>query len=209
MYEYDEVLESTLKYFDGDELATNVWITKYALRDNDGNILEKNPDDMHRRLAKEFARIEKNKFKDPFTEEQIYEMFRGFNYIAPQGSPMYGIGNDYQIVSLGNCFTVGEHPLDSYGGILYADQMLAQLYKRRCGVGVQLNNIRPKGMLVKNSAQSTDGIVVFMKRFSNTTREVAMQNRRGALLEGLSVHHPEILSFINAKRNLTEITPAR
>jgi ribonucleoside-diphosphate reductase alpha chain len=172
-YSYEEAYQSTLKYFDGDELATKVFIDKYALTNNEGEILEKDPADMHHRLAKEFARIEKSKFKEPLSEDEIFGLFDHFRYIVPQGSPMYGIGNNYSIQSLGNCFALGEHPYDSYGGICYTDEMLVQLSKRRCGVGICLNNLRPKGMVTHNSAKTTDGIAVFVKRFGNSTREVA------------------------------------
>lgn len=205
---YDEAFTKTLEYFNNDELATKVWLDKYALRDNNLNLLESSPTDMHWRLAKEFARIEKQKFKEPYSVEFIFNLFDKFKYLIPQGSPMYGIGNDYTYQSLGNCFTLGEHPYDSYGGILYADQMLVQLSKRRCGVGLCLDKIRPKGMITKNAAKTTDGIGVFMQRFSNSIREVAQSGRRGALLQGISVHHPEIETFINIKKDITKVTGA-
>lgn len=205
---YDEAFQKTFTYFNNDELATKVWLDKYALRDNNLNLLESSPTDMHWRLAKEFARIEQQKFKKPYSVEFIFSLFDKFKFLIPQGSPMYGIGNDYTYQSLGNCFTLGEHPYDSYGGILYADQMLVQLSKRRCGVGLCLDKIRPKGMITKNAAKTTDGIGVFMQRFSNSIREVAQSGRRGALLQGLSVHHPEIETFINIKRDLTKVTGA-
>lgn len=222
MISYDEAFESTKKYFNGDELAAKVVINKYLLRDNAQNLREKNPEDMHWRIASEFARIEEEKynitkyidseeefeenFEHALSKEFIFKLLDRFKYIVPQGSPMYGIGNDYTYQSLGNCFTLGEHPYDSYGGILHADQMLVQLSKRRCGVGLSLDKIRPKGMPTKNAARTTDGIGVFMQRFSNSTREVAQSGRRGALLQGLSVHHPEIETFINIKRDLTKVT---
>lgn len=205
---YDDAFKKTLIYFHNDELATKVWLDKYALRDNELNLLEETPTDMHWRLAKEFARIEQQKFKKPYSVEFIFSLFDKFKFLIPQGSPMYGIGNDYTYQSLGNCFTLGEHPYDSYGGILYADQMLVQLSKRRCGVGLCLDKIRPKGMITKNAAKTTDGIGVFMQRFSNSIREVAQSGRRGALLQGLSVHHPEIETFINIKKDLTKVTGA-
>lgn len=205
---YDAAFKKTLLYFNNDELATKVWLDKYALRDNELNLLEETPTDMHWRLAKEFARIEQQKFKTPYSAEFIFSLFDKFKFLIPQGSPMYGIGNDYTYQSLGNCFTLGEHPYDSYGGILYADQMLVQLSKRRCGVGLCLDKIRPKGMITRNAAKTTDGIGVFMHRFSNSIREVAQSGRRGALLQGLSVHHPEIQTFINIKRDLTKVTGA-
>lgn len=203
----DDVYQNALAYFKGDELAADVWTNKYALR-NGEEFKESTPDDMHRRLASEFARIEKDKFEVPLEEEEIYQLFKNFKYIVPQGSPMYGIGNNYTYQSLGNCFTLGEHPYDSYGGILYADQMLVQLCKRRCGVGLCLDKIRPKGMPTKNAAITTDGIGVFMERFSNSTREVAQHGRRGALMEALTVEHPEIETFINIKRDRTKVTGA-
>lgn len=208
MYTYDECFNASLDYFNGDDLAAKVFVDKYALQDNEGNYLEKTPDQMHRRLAREFARIEANKFKNPLSEDMIYELFDRFQYIVPQGSPMYGIGNDYTYQSLGNCFTLGQHPYDSYGGILYADQIIAQLCKRRCGIGLRLDKIRPKGLSTKNAAKTTDGIAVFMERFSNTIREVAQNGRRGAGLQCLSVHHPEIETFINIKKDLTKVTGA-
>lgn len=208
MYSYNEAYEASLEYFNGNDLAARVFLDKYSLRDNDNNLLELTPDDMHWRLAREFARIEKNKFKEPLNEEFIFSLFKRFKYIIPQGSPMYGIGNSYTHQSLGNCFVLGGHPYDSYGGICYADQMLVQLSKRRCGVGLVLDNIRPKGLPTKNAAKSTDGIAVFMERFSNSIREVAQSGRRGASLQSLSVHHPEIETFIRIKQNLTKVTGA-
>lgn len=202
-----KVYDAALKYFGGDELAADVWTGKYALR-NGNEYLELTPDDMHKRLASEFARIEKDKFKKPLEESDIYPLFKNFRYIVPQGSPMYGIGNNFTYQSLGNCFTLGEHPYDSYGGILYADQMLVQLCKRRCGVGLCLDKIRPKGMPTKNAAITTDGIGVFMERFSNSTREVAQHGRRGALMQALAVEHPEIETFINIKRDKKKVTGA-
>jgi ribonucleoside-diphosphate reductase alpha chain len=208
MFSYDEALKASLEYFDGNELAAKVFVDKYALKNNNGNFLEQTPEDMHRRLAKEFARIEKNKFKEPLTEEFIFSLLDKFKYIVPQGSPMYGIGNNYTHQSLGNCFVLGQHPYDSYGGICYADQMLVQLSKRRCGVGICLDNIRPKGLPTKNAAKTTDGIAVFMERFSNSIREVAQSGRRGASLQSLNVHHPEIETFIKIKQDLTKVTGA-
>ena len=207
MYTYDEVVAASLEYFDGDDLAANVWITKYALKDSDGNILENTPDDMHRRLAKEFARIEKNKFEEPLTEDEIYECFKNFERIIPQGSPMYGIGNNYKIVSLSNCFLLSV-PLDSYNSILDVDKELVNISKRRGGVGIDLSKLRPKGSPTKNAAHSSTGIVSWMKRYSNSIREVGQNNRRGALILTLSIHHPDILDFIVAKQDLKEITGA-
>lgn len=205
-FEEQQVREATLEYFGGDDLATNVWMTKYALRDQEGTYLEKTPDDMHKRLAKEFARIEK-KYPKPMKEKEILELFKNFKYIIPQGSPMFGIGNNHTIQSLGNCFVV-QTPYDSYGGILKSDQELAQLMKRRAGVGLDISSIRPKGQPTSNAARTTDGIGVFMERFSNTCREVAQNGRRGALMLTISVHHPEIETFINIKRDLTKVTGA-
>jgi ribonucleoside-diphosphate reductase alpha chain len=206
IFTYDEAYQASVDYFNNDELAAKVFVDKYALRDNDNHILEKTPTEMHWRLAKEFARIEKNKFKKPLSEEEIFGYLDRFKYIIPQGSPMYGIGNNYSIQSLGNCFALGHHPYDSYGGILYADQMLIQLSKRRAGVGLCLDNIRPKGLSTKNAARTTDGIGVFIDRYAHSTREVAQSGRRGGTLQGLSVHHPEIETFINIKKNTDKIT---
>lgn len=171
MFTYEEALTASQEYFSGDDLAAKVFIDKYALKNENNELLEDTPEKMHRRIAKEFARIEKKKFKNPLTESQIFDLLDRFKYIVPQGSPMYGIGNDYTYQSLGNCFTLGEHPYDSYGGICYADQMLVQLCKRRCGVGLNLDKLRPKGFNTNNAARTTDGIGVFMERFSNSTRE--------------------------------------
>lgn len=207
IFSREEAFNKSLDYFNGDELAASVFLDKYALRDNEGNLLEDTPEKMHRRLAKEFARIEKNKFKKPLTEQEIFSLFDRFKYIVPQGSPMSAIGNEYQLQSLGNCFTVPTTH-DSYGGILYTDQQLVQLMKRRAGVGCCIDDIRPKGLLTKNAAKTTDGIAVFMERFSNSCREVAQGGRRGALLIALSIHHPEIETFINIKRDLKKVTGA-
>ena len=204
--DYDKAYSECIEYFNGDDLAAKVFLDKYALR-NGEDLLESTPDDMHRRIARELSRIEKDKFNKPLSENKIYSYLKDFRYIIPQGSPMYGIGNDLVIQSLGNCFVV-DSPKDSYGGILYTDQQLAQLMKRRAGVGVCLDNIRPKGQPTKNAAKTTDGISVFMERFSNTTREVAQHGRRGALLQSLSIHHPEIETFITIKQDLTKVTGA-
>lgn len=202
-----EIVErEALKYFKGDELATTVWINKYALKDSDGNIYEKTPDDMHRRLAKEFARIEK-KYQNPMSEEEIYGLLKDFEFILPQGSPMAGIGNDLQTVSLSNCFVIGNQD-DSYGGIMLTDQEQIQLMKRRGGVGHDLSHIRGKGSKVNNSALSSTGIVPFMERFSNSTREVAQDGRRGALMLSCSVDHPDALDFANAKLEDDKVTGA-
>ena len=196
VYSYDEAYKASLEYFENNELAAKVFLDKYALRDNENNILEKTPDMMHDRLAKEFYRIEKSKFKEPLTVDEIKAYIDHFHYIIPGGSPMSTIGNSYQIQSLGNCFVIA-NPYDSYSGILYSDQQLVQLMKRRGGVGLCLDNIRPKGLPTKNAAKTTDGIGVFMKRYSNSCKEVAQGGRRGAELLGLSIHHPEIETFIN------------
>lgn len=204
--QYQEALTVSKKYFDGDELAAQVFLGKYALTNGDGEILEKSPDEMHHRLAKEFARVEA-KYANPLSEEEIYSYFKDFKYIVPQGSPMSGIGNPYQTVSLSNCFVV-EAPFDSYAGICRTDQEQAQIMKRRGGVGFDISTIRPKGLATSNAAKTTDGIGVFMERFSNTCREVAQGGRRGALMLSISVHHPEIETFINIKRDLKKVTGA-
>ena len=205
-YSYDDAFEKSKKYFDGNELASKVFLDKYALRNNEGELLEDTPDKMHWRLAKEFARIEL-KYDNPMSENEIFELMDHFKYIIPQGSPMSAIGNPYHVQSSGNCFSI-EPPYDSYGGICYTDQQLVQLMKRRCGVGLNLSTLRPKGELVKNAAKTTDGIEVFMNRFSNTCREVAQKGRRGAEILLLNSHHPEIETFINSKRDKTKITGA-
>ena len=169
-------MSEAVEYFNGDELAANVFLSKYALRDESGNLLEHTPDDMHRRLAREFARIEA-KYPNPLSEDQIYGYLKDFKYIIPQGSPMSGIGNDYQIQSISNCFVI-EQPNDSYGGILFADQEQVQIMKRRGGVGMDISTIRPRGMNTSNAAKTNDGIGVFMERFSNSCREVAQCGRR-------------------------------
>ena len=205
--DHETAVKSGDEYFNNDDMAANIFIDKYALRDDNGNLLEKNPEDMHWRLASEFARIESGKFKKPLSKEEIFSYFDRFKFIIPGGSPMSGIGNKFYLQSLGNCFVIPK-PLDSYGGILYTDQQLVQLMKRRGGVGVCIDNIRPRGLATKNSAKTTDGILVFMKRYSNSCKEVAQGGRRGAELIGLSVHHPEIESFIDAKKDLKSITGA-
>lgn len=205
MYTYQESLEASIKYFDGDELAAKVFVDKYALRDNEDNLLELTPDDMHRRLAKEFARIEKNKFKEPLSEDFIFSKLEKFKKIIPQGSPMYGIGNIYKYVSLGNCFVI-PNPYDSYLGINYTDTQIAQISSRRGGVGWDVSNLRPEGTSVKNSARTTTGLIPFMKRYSNTIREVGQSGRRAASLMSLVVHHPQILDFITVKQDLTQVT---
>lgn len=207
-YSNEEAFQSALNYFKGDELAARVWVNKYALKDSDGHIYELNPDDMHRRLASEIARIEK-RYANPMTEDQLFELFRDFKYIVPQGGPMTGIGNDFQIASLSNCFVIGtDGPSDSYGGIMKVDQEQVQLMKRRGGVGHDLSHIRPKGSPVKNSALTSTGLVPFMERFSNSTREVAQDGRRGALMLSVSIKHPDSESFIDAKLEQGKITGA-
>lgn len=205
-YSRDEVYKKTLEYFKGDTLATDVWINKYALKDSDDKIYEQTPDDMHRRIAKELSRIEE-KYPNPLKEDEIFNMIGNFKYIVPQGSPMSGIGNNKQVVSLSNCFVIGNED-DSYGGIFMIDQEQAQLMKRRGGVGHDLSHIRPKGSPVKNSALTSTGIVPFMDRYSNTTREVAQDGRRGALMLSVSVKHPDSEHFIDAKIDTTKITGA-
>jgi ribonucleoside-diphosphate reductase alpha chain len=208
VFTQDEVFKTTLKYFKNDELAANVWINKYALKNADGALLELSPDDMHKRIAKEIARIELN-YTNPLEEETIYNLIKGFKYIVPQGSPMAGIGNPYQIASLSNCFVIGNKgDSDSYGGIMKIDQEQAQLMKRRGGVGHDLSHIRPKGSKVKNSALTSTGIVPFMERYSNTTREVAQDGRRGALMLSLAINHPDAEDFIDAKLETDKITGA-
>jgi ribonucleoside-diphosphate reductase alpha chain len=204
----EEVRAEATKYFKGDELAANVWINKYALKDSLGNIYERTPDDMHRRLASEIARIEK-KYPNPLKEEEIYELLKDFKYIVPQGGPMAGIGNDFQISSLSNCFVIGNKGnSDSYGGILKIDQEQVQLMKRRGGVGHDLSHIRPEGSPVKNSALTSTGIVPFMERYSNSTREVAQDGRRGALMLTISIKHPDSEKFIDAKMAKGKVTGA-
>lgn len=208
VYSQEEAVKASLNYFKGDDLAARVWVNKYALKDSYGNIFECTPDDMHRRLAKEIARIEKN-YPNSLTEDEIYVVLKEFRYIVPQGGPMTGIGNQYQIASLSNCFVVGnEGNSDSYGGILKIDQEQVQLMKRRGGVGHDLSHIRPKGSPVKNSALTSTGIVPFMERYSNSTREVAQDGRRGALMLSVSIKHPDSESFIDAKLEQGKVTGA-
>lgn len=205
--EKNGVFEETFKYFKGDSLATDVWMNKYALK-TDSGYLESNPDEMHRRISKEFARIE-SKYENPLSEQEIYELLKDFKYIIPAGSPMSGIGNNEQIVSLSNCFVIGNTTQsDSYGGILKIDEEQVQLMKRRGGVGTDLSHIRPNGTPVKNSALTSTGIVPFMERYSNTTKEVAQGGRRGALMLSLSVKHIDIESFMDSKLEQGKITGA-
>jgi len=207
MYTYENAFNASVEYFAGDELAAKVFLDKYALRDNDGNLLESTPTEMHHRIAKEFARIEKKKFKNPLSEEAIFGLLDRFKYILPQGSPMFGIGNNHQIVSLSNCYVV-ESPEDSYGGILKVDEMLAQISKRRGGVGLDISKIRPAGAGVKNAARSSTGVVSFMERYSNTIREVGQSGRRGALMLTLHVAHPDVEQFITIKNDASKVTGA-
>ena len=221
-YAYEEVLKSSLSYFKGDELAATTWINKYAVKKSDGTYNELTPDDMHQRMAKEFGRVEAkyNKVKTPteglslygkdrkkLTEKAIYNLFRDFKYVIPQGSVMFGLGNHEIIASLSNCVVI-PRVYDSYGGIFYTDQQMAQLFKRRCGVGVDLSELRPKDAKVSNAAGSTTGAVSFMNRFSATTREVAQNGRRGALMLTMDIAHPDIEEFITIKQDLTKVTGA-
>ena len=207
-YTYQQAYEASLKYFDGDELAARVWATKYALKDSFGHLYELTPDDMHRRIAREIARIE-NKYPNPLSEDRLFDLMSHFRYIVPQGSPMAGIGNNFQVGSLSNCFVVGlDGEPDSYGGILKIDEEQVQLMKRRGGVGHDLSHIRPKGSPVKNSALTSTGLVPFMVRYSNSTREVAQDGRRGALMLTVSIKHPDAESFIDAKMEEGKVTGA-
>jgi len=208
IYSQDESFTAALKYFKSDDLAARVWLNKYALKDSEGNIYEKNPNDMHRRIAKELARVEQ-KYANPLTEDEIFDLIKDFKYIVPQGSPMAGIGNPFQIASLSNCFVIGNSgESDSYGGIMKIDQEQVQLMKRRGGVGHDLSHIRPKGSEVKNSALTSTGIVPFMERYSNSTREVAQDGRRGALMLSVSINHPDSENFIDAKLEQGKVTGA-
>ncbi|MDX1326763.1 MAG: adenosylcobalamin-dependent ribonucleoside-diphosphate reductase, partial [Arenibacter sp.] len=207
-YTQEEAFNASLEYFKGDDLAARVWVNKYALKDSDGNIYEQTPNDMHRRIAREIARVEK-KYPNPLSEEQVFDLIKDFKYIVPQGSPMAGIGNPFQIASLSNCFVIGNEGVsDSYGGILKIDQEQVQLMKRRGGVGHDLSHIRPKGSAVKNSALTSTGLVPFMERYSNTTREVAQDGRRGALMLSVSINHPDAEDFIDAKMEQGKVTGA-
>ena len=207
-YTQEQAYEASLKYFKGDDLAARVWVNKYALKDSDGNIYELTPNDMHRRIAKEIARVEK-KYPNPMTEDEVFDLIKDFKYIVPQGSPMAGIGNPYQVGSLSNCFVIGnDGDSDSYGGIMKIDQEQVQLMKRRGGVGHDLSHIRPKGSAVKNSALTSTGIVPFMERYSNSTREVAQDGRRGALMLSVSINHPDAEDFIDAKMEQGKVTGA-
>lgn len=204
----EEVKEATIKYFGGDQLAADVWMNKYALKDSDGNIFELTPDDMHHRIASEIARIE-NRYPNPMSEEEVFEVLKDFKYIVPQGSPMAGIGNNFQISSLSNCFVIGTNgQSDSYGAIMKIDQEQVQLMKRRGGVGHDLSHIRPAGSPVKNCALTSTGVVPFMERYSNSTKEVAQDGRRGALMMSISINHPDSESFIDSKMEQGRITNA-
>ena len=224
-YTYEQVLKAAVAYFNGDELAGTTWMNKYAMKDFYGEFVEKSPDDMHRRMAKEFGRIEADyklkynlngsaKFlskygqeREDLTEEKVYAYFKEFGHIIPQGSVMSSLGNHYKLASLSNCIVVPELH-DSYGGVFYTDQQLAQLFKRRCGVGVDISNLRPSGARVSNAAGSTSGAVSFMNRFSNTTREVAQNGRRGALMLSMDIAHPDVEDFITIKQDLQKVTGA-
>ncbi len=207
-YTYDEAFNASLDYFEGDELAARVWVNKYAVKDSFGNIYEKSPTDMHWRIANEVARIEA-KYPNPMSAQQLFDLMDHFRYIVPQGSPMTGIGNDYQIASLSNCFVIGmDGSADSYGAIIRIDEEQVQLMKRRGGVGHDLSHIRPKGSPVKNSALTSTGLVPFMERYSNSTREVAQDGRRGALMLSVSIKHPDSEAFIDAKMTEGKVTGA-
>ncbi|MBO7133332.1 MAG: ribonucleoside-diphosphate reductase, adenosylcobalamin-dependent, partial [Bacteroidales bacterium] len=207
-YKMDDAQKASEKYFDGDQLAARVWLSKYALKDSDGNLYEQTPDDMHHRIASELARIDKN-YANPVDEKVFFDLLKDFKYIVPQGGPMSGIGNTKQIVSLSNCFVIGNEGLtDSYGGVMRIDEEQVQLMKRRGGVGHDLSHLRPAGSPVKNSALTSTGIVPFMERYSNTTREVAQDGRRGALMLSVSIKHPDSVDFIDAKLIAGKVTGA-
>lgn len=208
IFSYEDAYQSSLAYFEGDDLAAKVWVSKYALKDSAGHIYERTPDDMHRRIASEIARVE-SKYPDPLSEQEVFDLIKHFKYIIPQGSPMTGIGNQFQIASLSNCFVIGSGTdSDSYGSIMKIDEEQVQLMKRRGGVGHDLSNIRPKGSPVKNSALTSTGLVPFMERYSNSTREVAQDGRRGALMLSVSINHPDAEDFVDAKLEQGKITGA-
>lgn len=207
MYSYDEVFKASTEYFGGDELPAKVFTDKYSLKDVDGNFLEKTPDDTHRRLAREFARIEKNKFKNPYSEDFIFSLFKDFATLIPQGSPIFGIGNHQQYVSISNCFVI-DGPDDSYGSLLKADEEIVQISKRRGGVGVDLSKPRPSKTITHNSSNTSTGTTSWMERYSNSIREVGQDGRRGALMESISIHHPDVLEFATIKNNDTKVTGA-
>ena len=207
-YTYDDALAASLEYFDGDELAARVWVNKYAMKDSFGNIYERTPADMHWRIAKEIARVERQ-YENPMSAQEVFDLLDHFRYIVPAGSPMTGIGNDFQVASLSNCFVIGlDGPADSYGAVIKIDEEQVQLMKRRGGVGHDLSHIRPKGSPVKNSALTSTGLVPFMERYSNSTREVAQEGRRGALMLSVSIKHPDAESFIDAKMTEGKVTGA-
>ena len=221
-YSREDVLDAALQYFGGDELAATTWINKYCMTNDDHQYVELTPDDMHERMAAEFSRIEKSyqqnavdksllseygQRRKPLKESVIYELFKDFKFLIPQGSVMALLGNPFLTGSLSNCVVI-DAPIDSYGGIFYTDQQIAQLCKRRCGVGFDLSTIRPKGLAVHNAAGSSSGIVSFMERFSNTTREVSQNGRRGALMLTIDIAHPDIVDFISVKQDLTKVTGA-
>ena len=207
-YSFEEAFQTSLKYFDGDELAARVWVNKYAMKDSYGNIYERSPEDMHRRIAKEITRVEA-KYKNPMSEQEVFELLDHFRYIVPAGSPMTGIGNNQQVASLSNCFVIGlDGKADSYGAIMRIDEEQVQLMKRRGGVGHDLSHIRPKGSPVNNSALTSTGLVPFMERYSNSTREVAQDGRRGALMLSVSIKHPDSEAFIDAKMEEGKVTGA-
>ena len=207
-YEYTDAVETAKAYFKGDDLAATVWVSKYALKDSMGKIYENSPEQMHRRIAREIERIEK-RYPNPMSESEVYDLLKDFRYLIPQGGPMTGIGNNLQIASLSNCFVIGHRkPADSYGGIIRIDEEQVQLMKRRGGVGHDLSHIRPTGSPVLNSALTSTGIVPFMERYSNSTREVAQDGRRGALMLSLSIKHPDAENFIDAKVETGKVTGA-
>ncbi|MDE7123448.1 MAG: ribonucleoside-diphosphate reductase, adenosylcobalamin-dependent, partial [Alistipes sp.] len=206
--DYNDAVAESKVYFEGDDLAATVWVTKYALKDSFGNIYERSPREMHRRIARELARIERN-YPEPLSEEQLFDLLDHFRYVIPQGGPMTGIGNDFQVASLSNCFVIGhKNPADSYGGIFRIDEEQVQLMKRRGGVGHDLSHLRPTNSPVLNSALTSTGIVPFMERYSNSTREVAQDGRRGALMLSLSIKHPDAERFIDAKVDTGKVTGA-
>ncbi|MBR1428496.1 MAG: ribonucleoside-diphosphate reductase, adenosylcobalamin-dependent, partial [Prevotella sp.] len=207
-YSYEEAFNASLAYFNGDELAARVWVNKYAMKDSFGNIYECSPSDMHWRIANEIARIER-KYENPMSAEEIFNLLDHFKYIVPAGSPMTGIGNNFQVASLSNCFVIGlDGDADSYGAILRIDEEQVQLMKRRGGVGHDLTHIRPKGSPVNNSALTSTGLVPFMERYSNSTREVAQDGRRGALMLSVGIKHPDSEAFIDAKMTEGKVTGA-
>lgn len=207
-YSFDEAYQASVEYFAGDELAARVWVNKYAMKDSFGNIYEKSPEDMHWRIAREVARIER-KYPNPMSADEVFALLDHFRYIIPAGSPMTGIGNNYQVASLSNCFVIGlDGDADSYGGIMRIDEEQVQLMKRRGGVGHDLSQLRPKGSPVNNSALTSTGLVPFMERYSNSTREVAQDGRRGALMLSVSIKHPDSEAFIDAKMTEGKVTGA-